>query len=475
MSSKAEIIAYFEKSAVNRINWKRKNRFYHKQLVKYFAYIIPENKKVLEIGCGTGDLLAALKPSYGLGIDFSGNMLAIARERYPELHFIHTDIEEHAFREDERGNRQTFDYIILSDLLHTLWDVQKALQQLKGFCRPDTRIIISSYNYMWELVLRFGEFIGMKQRSPNSNWLSYYDILNLLEIEGFQIISNNRKILLPKYVPILNFIFNRILVNLPLINYLGLVNFIIARPQQDEKGDFSVSVIIPAKNEKGNVENAIKRMPAFGTSQEFLFVEGNSSDHTYEEMVRVKEVYRDKDIKVIRQSGTGKGNAVREGFDIAGGEVLVILDADLTTPPEDLTKFYDAIAARRGEFINGCRLVYPMEKEAMRFINRLGNKFFSIFFTYLLEQRLKDTLCGTKMLFASDYDKIKANRGYFGDFDPFGDFDLLFGAAKLHLKIAEVPVRYKERSYGRTQISRFRHGWLLLKMSMLASIKMKFI
>ena len=191
-------------------------------------------------------------------------------------------------------------------------------------------------------------------------------------------------------------------------------------------------------------------------------------------MLRVKEAYPHKDIHVMKQSGKGKGNAVREAFDVANGDILMILDADLTTPPEDMVKFYNALAGNHGEFINGCRLVYPMEKQAMRFLNYLANKFFGWFFTYLLGQRLKDTLCGTKVLFRKDYELIKKNRGYFGEFDPFGDFDLLFGAAKLNLKMVEVIVRYRERKYGSTQISRFSHGWLLIKMSMFAARKMKF-
>jgi glycosyltransferase involved in cell wall biosynthesis len=176
----------------------------------------------------------------------------------------------------------------------------------------------------------------------------------------------------------------------------------------------------------------------------------------------------------MKQTGKGKGNAVREAFDVASCDILMILDADLTTPPEDMPKFYDALRNNKGEFINGCRLVYPMEKEAMRFLNFLANKFFGWFFSYLLGQRMKDTLCGTKVLFKNDYERIIANRSYFGDFDPFGDFDLLFGAAKLNLKIAEVIVHYRDREYGSTQISRFSHGWLLIKMSLFAARKIKF-
>jgi len=475
LNSKESTKAYFESIADQRLLWKRRNRFYHRSLENYFSFIVPPGSSVLEIGCGAGDLLAAVKPAYGVGIDFSGKMIEIASCRFPHLHFRQHDIENNTLIPGLDTSKQLFDYIILSDLLHILWDVQKALNNLRKFCHPSTRIVISNYNFLWEPVMKLGEHLRLKQPNPNSNWLSHHDIINLLEIEGFSLLTNYRKILLPKYIPVLNAIFNRFLINLPLINGLGLVNFIIARPSVQYSGDYSVSVIIPARNEKGNIESAINRIPAFGKSQEYVFVEGHSHDGTWDEMLRVKQQHPEKNIKLLMQTGKGKGNAVREGFDQASGDVLMILDADLTTPPEELPKFYEALVQGRGEFINGCRLVYPMEKEAMRFLNLLANKFFGWFFSYLLGQRLKDTLCGTKVIFTKDYEKIKANRAYFGDFDPFGDFDLLFGASKLNLKITEILVRYKERTYGSTQISRFRHGWLLLKMSMFAAGKIKFI
>lgn len=475
MNTKESIIGYFEAIAQRRPAWKKRNRFYHRSLEKYFSFVIPAGAKVLELGCGTGDLLAAVKPAYGAGIDFSGRMISMAQSRYPHLHFIKADIEDLSSSKDISLSQQKFDYIILSDVLHVLFDVQTALHQLHHFCHSSTRVIISNYNFLWEPVLRFGELIRLKQKSPHSNWLSHSDITNLLEIEDYSVVSNYRKILLPKYIPVLHFIFNRILVNLPFLNIFGLVNFIVARPAAKETHDYTVSVIIPARNEKGNIEGAIVRTPAFGKSQEFIFVEGHSSDGTWDEMMGIKARYPEKKIKLLKQAGKGKGSAVREGFDAATGEMLMILDADLTTPPEDLPKFYDALANGKGELINGCRLVYPMEKQAMRFLNLMANKFFGWFFTYLLGQRVKDTLCGTKVLLKTDYEKIKSGRSYFGEFDPFGDFDLLFGASKLNLKITEIIVRYKERTYGSTQINRFRHGWLLLKMSMFAAGKIKFI
>ncbi len=466
--TKETIQDFYNQNAHKREKWNKRNRFYHKSLEKYYSFIIPKGKRVLEIGCGSGDLLQAVHPSYGVGIDFAPEAIKIARQKYPALHFHVDDVEELQLSE-------TFDYIILSDLLSCLWDAQKAIHHIRRLCHPQTRIIISQYNFLWEPFIRFLQAIGLKQKQLSQNWFSVNDVRQVLEIENFQTIKVEGKILIPIYIPIINFIFNRILANLPIIRHLNLISLQTVRPILSDDQQASVSIVIPARNEKGNIENAIKRTPAFGTHQEFIFIEGNSSDNTYEEMERVKAAYPGKDIKLMKQSGKGKGNAVREAFEAASGDILMILDADLTMPPEELPKFYDALRYNKGEFINGCRLVYPMEKNAMRFLNLLGNKFFGAFFSYLLGQRLKDTLCGTKVLYAKDYQTIKENRSYFGDFDPFGDFDLLFGAAKQNLKITEIIIRYKDREYGSTQISRFSHGWLLIRMSAFAAKKIKFI
>jgi cellulose synthase/poly-beta-1,6-N-acetylglucosamine synthase-like glycosyltransferase len=469
MSTPQSLTNYFEQNALKRDKWKKRNRFYHKMLQKQFSFIIPEGSTVLELGCSTGDLLNAVKPSYGLGVDFSENAINIAKEKYPGLDFQVADALN--FK-----TGKTFDYIILSDMLTSVWDIQQLFHTISEYVSSTTKIIISSYNYLWEPILKLGEFLRIKAKQPLQNWLSVQDIRNLLALEDFEIIKTEKKLLFPKYIPLINLIFNKFLANLPLINSLDLVNFITARPvsKAPKKQEYSTTIVVPSRNEKGNVENAILQTPEFGSHQEFIFIEGGSQDGTYEEMLRVQKAYPDKDIKVMKQTGKGKGNAVREAFDAATCDILMILDADLTTPPEDMPKFYEALARNKGEFINGCRLVYPMEDEAMRFLNLLGNKFFGWFFSFLLGQRMKDTLCGTKVLFKTDYEVIKANRSYFGNFDPFGDFDLLFGAAKLNLKITEVLVRYRNRAYGSTQISRFKHGWLLIKMSLFAARKIKF-
>lgn len=461
------ILDYFEKTASKRDKWKRRNRFYQKNIEKQFAFIIPEGSTVLELGCSTGDLLNVVKPSIGIGVDFSKTAIEIAKKKYPHLDFHVADAID--FKPGI-----SIDYIIISDLITSIWDVQAFFHNIRSYVNPRTKIIISSYNYLWEPVLNLGEFFGLKAKQPLQNWLSIKDIENILHLEGFEIVKVEKKLLFPKFIPLFNLIVNKFLANLPGINSLDLIQFITARPIYSEPKEFSVTIVVPARNEKGNMENAIKRTPKFGSHQEFIFIEGNSSDGTYEEMLRVQHAYPEVDMKVMKQTGKGKGNAVREAFDVATCDILMILDADLTTPPEDMPKFYEALRNNKGEFINGCRLVYPMEGEAMRFLNYLGNKFFGWFFSFILGQRLKDTLCGTKVLFREDYKKIIANRHYFGDFDPFGDFDLLFGAAKLNLKITEVIVRYRDREYGSTQISRFTHGWLLIKMSLFAARKIKF-
>ena len=202
-----------------------------------------------------------------------------------------------------------------------------------------------------------------------------------------------------------------------------------------------------------------------GPKTEIIFVEGGSEDGTREEILQaIDEEDSPCELKFVPQKGKGKGDAVITGFAQATGDVLMILDADLTVMPEDLPRFHSALAEGRGEFINGCRLVYPMEDEAMRHLNLIANKLFGVAFSYVLQQPLKDTLCGTKVLRRSHYERIHRQRHIFGDADPFGDFDLLFGATQLGLEIVDMPVRYKARRYGSTQIHRFRHGLMLGQM-----------
>jgi len=470
MVKKEEIIERFDSLAEKRQYWKDRNRYYYRDQEKYFRFLVHERLSILELGCGTGELLNALRPKRGVGVDFSPEMLRIARARYPNIEFRTADIEK------IKGWGETFDVLIMSDVVGHLMDIEETFRQLHIFCRPDTRIIISYYNFFWEPILKLGEKLGLKMPQQHQNWLSWHDICNLLSLTHFQVVKSEFRLLVPKRIPWFSNFINKYFASLPGLRRLCLCQYIVARPiKQKEKSDFSTTILIPCKNEKGNIEPAVKRIPHFGQHQEIIFVDGRSTDGTQEEINRIIKAYPDKDIKLIIQGGRGKGDAVRQGFDASSGDILMILDADLTVPPEDLPKFYMALTEDHGEFINGCRLVYPMEKQAMRFLNYLGNKFFSMMFTWILNQRFKDTLCGTKALFKKDYDNIQAYRSYFGDFDPFGDFDLIFGAIKQNLKVVEVPIRYRERTYGTTNISRFRHGWMLIKMTIFAYKKIKIL
>jgi hypothetical protein len=350
-----------------------------------------------------------------------------------------------------------------------------SIRGLASQTKQNTRVILSVYNPIWEPFLRLGAALGIRAKTPLHNWLSDADLENLLFVEDLEVVSKYSRVLMPKYIPLVSWIANRLLIHVPGLKGLCLMKYYVLRKRHTFQRPLSSTIVIPARNEAGNIENAIKRTPEFGGEQQIIFVEGNSTDNTWDEIERVKLKYPNKNILTLRQPGKGKGDAVRHGYAHATGDILFILDADLTVPPEDLPKFHDAISSGKAEFVNGSRLVYPMEKQAMRFLNLLGNMFFASAFSWLLSQKFKDTLCGTKVLTRKNYEKIAANRSFFGDFDPFGDFDLLFGASKQNLKIVEIPIRYKERTYGETNISRFRHGWLLLQMCVYAARKLKFV
>ena len=467
---KPETVKFFDDSAATRDSWRKKNWYYHDQLFQFFSFIIPRASSILEIGCSTGSLLGRLNSDKRWGIDISPGMIAAAKSAHPEIHFSIDDIE------DLKLN-QRFDYILMQDLIGHLTDVWTAFRNLKKVTSPGTRVLITYYNHLWEPIILLLEFLGLKAKQPCQNWLSLDDIENLLYLNGYEVIKKGHKLLLPLYIPFLSDIVNKYLAKLPLIRNLCLMQYVIAKEIEAAPltKAHSVSVIIPCRNEAGNIGLLVEKIPKIGSGTEIIFVDGDSTDGTVERIKGAIAEYPQKNISLIHQNGAfGKADAVRKGFDAAAGDIFMIYDADITVPPEDLNKFYLALAEGKGEFINGSRLVYPMEKGSMRTLNMLGNKIFSLIFTWILEQRINDTLCGTKVLFKTDYEKIKRGRKYFGDFDPFGDFDLLFGASKLNLKIVELPISYKERKYGITKISRFRHGLLLFKMSFIALEKIKF-
>ena len=451
-------------------------RAYRSLLGHYYNLLIPPAASVLEVGCGSGELLAQLRAAKKVGVDLSAHQIEAARQRVPDAEFF-----VQAGELIDLGSRR-FDVIIISDTLNLAADVQHLLERLHSVAHADTRLLVNFQNSLWRPLLSLARGLGLKAAQPQNSWLASSDVLNLLRLAGWLPVCRHGRLLLPFRALGLGTFINRWLA--PLAGWFCLTVFIVARPQRNTPGrapapgkveGLTVSVIIPARNEAGNIPAAVARTPDMGAGTELIFVEGHSRDDTWAQIQRVAAENPSRKIKILQQTGKGKGDAVRAGFAVATGDILMILDADLTMPPEELPKFYDLLATGRAEFANGVRLVYPMDEKAMQFLNLCANKTFGLIFTWLLGQPVKDTLCGTKVLTRAHYEKIAAGRAYFGDFDPFGDFDLLFGAAKLNLAIADVPIRYRERTYGETNIQRWKHGWLLLRMVWFAARKLKFV
>jgi ubiquinone/menaquinone biosynthesis C-methylase UbiE len=448
----------------------RRAEHYEKLLAHYASYHVPKQSRVLEVGCGTGDLLARLHPSEGVGVDASPEMVKRARSRHsePGLHFME------GFVEDIDFEGATFDYVILSDVVGTLFDIQATLESLKAVCHRRTRLVFNMHSRVWQPIFSCAQRLGRHHAFPGLSWVTTEDLANLLKISGYEVTATDSRILCPLKLPGLSGIFNRGLAPFAPFRWLNLSNWVVARLPEALSDDTSVSVIVACRNESGNIPTIVELLPDFGgVPVELIFVEGGSKDDTWDACQRAKQAYPELVTGVLRQPGKGKGDAVRVGFAAARNDVLVILDADMTVRPGDLPGFVDVLKSGAAEFVNGSRLVYPMEGQAMRFLNVLGNKFFSYVFSWLLGQPIKDTLCGTKVMLRSDYERLVASRAYFGEFDPFGDFDLLFGASKMGLRILDLPVRYRDRTYGDTNISRFRHGLILLRMSLLAMFKLR--
>ncbi|MDP6475571.1 MAG: glycosyltransferase [Alphaproteobacteria bacterium] len=467
---------YYDRVAPERDKWISRNAYFHDEDSRFARFLVPPGLKVLDLGCGTGQMLANLKPCQGVGIDISAKMVDAARrnyaaDRHPNLSFEVGDIEEPETLDALDG---PFDVIILSDTVGLLDDVEATLASLHNLSSNETRIVVAYYSWLWTPTIALAELFGAKMPQIPLNRLGPEDVSALLELADFDVIKRDWRQLLPKRLFGAGPLINRSLAVLPLIRRFCVRHYVVARSRRHAGLDNpSTTVVIPCRNERGNIAPAVDRLPEFCDEMEILFVEGHSSDGTREEIERVIARHPERDIKLLLQDGEGKGNAVRAAFDAARGDILMILDADLTVPPEALPKFYNALVSGKGEFINGTRLVYPMEKRAMRPLNLIANFFFSMVFSWLLNQRFTDTLCGTKVLTKAHYLDIAKNRAYFGNFDPFGDFDLIFGASKLNLKVIEIPIRYAERTYGSTQISRFRHGVLLLRMVVFAFRKLK--
>lgn len=468
-SKTAELSNYLEQTLSASVKIKSLRNPYYAYLAHVMRTLIPKDTSVIEFGCREGNLLATLANRAKVGVEASKSVVSVAKKKQRKIRFIFAPLYNWS-------SAQTYDYIVITNIFSHLPDVQQFIQKtITPLCHEKTRVVVISFNFLWKPLLDLVSFLGLRTPSQyEPNWLSAYDIENMFRLEGLEVLKRSNGLLFPFNVPLFSTFLNRFLS--PLLSFLGLglVDTSVFRPNPPSRS-YSVSVIIPARNEEGNIPKLLDRIPRIGSALEVLFIEGHSRDNT-QSAIR-KEIDRYKGpikARLFKQKGIGKKDAVQLGFQKAKNELIIILDADLTVDPSELPKFYHALETGKGDLVIGTRLVYPMEKQAMRTLNYMGNKFFSLAFSFLLDQRIKDTLCGTKALLKETYERTVKAKKLWGDIDPYGDFDLIFGASKLNLKIVEIPIRYKERSYGTSNITRFQHGLLLLRMTIAAAQKLKF-
>lgn len=439
---------YFDALADNWDRYKQRNPYYHHSERALFRTFVPEGISVLEIGCATGDLLALLRPERGLGLDLSPHMVARARQKYPQIEFLAADGV--FFDTDTR-----FDCIVLNNVLEYVEDIQRLFDTCRRLLTPRGRLFLSAWNPRWASWLRLGARLGLGTPDTQRRFLSELDVANLLQLNGFEVVHSTRRTFLPKRIPLLAPLGNVLAAQTPGLRCLGMTQFLIARLASPAR-EYSVSVVVPCYNEADNIADCVRRVPLMGRHTEVIVVDDGSEDGTAERVAPGLNPH--VEVRCISyQPNRGKLNAVRTGCEAARGEILILLDADMTVPPEDLPCFYRPLAAGTTDFVNGTRLIYPRAEGSMKLQNYYGNKLFSRLVSWLTGTRLSDTLCGTKAFFREDY------RHYRMGYDPWGDFDLLFGAAQRASKIRDVPIHYEERRAGRSKMKALRHSWALLK------------
>jgi SAM-dependent methyltransferase len=470
---------FYDALGAERERWLARSRYYYMALERLLRFLVPPGQRVLDVGCGNGDQLAALEPCHGVGIDLSGGMLDLAARKHPHLELHHAAAETLSLpRHEARGEEGGFDCIIMVNVIGELADILAAFKRLRPFVRADTRLVIVHYNHLWQPLFPLAVRLGLKLDNPTQNWLSPPDLHSFLHLAGFEVVRSGVRMPCPKYVPGVAELTNGVIGRLPLLRQLGFVRFLVARPRMPlarHPDAHSVSVVVPCKDEEGNVPDIPARVPEMGAFTEIVFVDDQSSDATADRVRQAIATYPRRRIKLVKGPGRGKGAAVRAGLSEATGDVFMILDADMTVMPEDLPAFFDAITQNKGELVMGTRLVYPLAPQAMRTPNILGNKFFAAVFSLLLEQRITDTLCGTKVLLRRDYARILEARNLFGDVDRWGDYDWIFGAAKSNLAIVEIPVHYTPRVAGDTKMrKRLRNSLTMLRMCWIALTRLTF-
>lgn len=416
------------------------HRFYYSINRKLLDFLVPSDKMILFYG----------KNSFG----FKRKNITFAKDNNYVPH-------------------KKYDYIILNGNLGYTNDVMQVLQSAYKASKPTSRLIIYQHNHLWQWILWFIESLGLKRKEGVQNWLSINDVSLYMSAAGFEKTRVFRRTIFPASLFGVGRIINLIFAILPILDFWKLDQYIIGRPITDRRLN-SLTICITVKNEKGNIEPIANFIPKIANNQEILFIEGHSTDGTRDEVKRVIKKYPKQNIRLIKQSGNGQGDAIKLGFSKAKGDVILLYEGDGTSDPRDLNYFYNALAEGRFEFVEGSRFVYPLDNKSMPAANKLGNMFFAKWFSFFLNQRATDVLSGIKGLLKEDFDLINKSWGFLGFNDPFGDFELLYGAVKNGLKIGEIPMRYYPRKYGKSKTNVLKHGTYLLKMALSGYLKFRY-
>lgn len=451
MSHNGSIRKHFDRLADDYLELKRRNRYYNDTLIRWCRSLVPPGRKVLDVGCGRGEVLEAVSPREGLGIDLSQTMSDRAAADHPGLSFRPCAIE------DFSGEAGSFDAVLCINTLEYTWDVGVVLDRIHAALRDNGRVLIVTGNPLWSPIFQLASAMGLRVPECERLFLTSRDLRNMLRLHGFETVYDKMGLVMPKRIPLVSGFLNWLFPRIPGLDLLCSTQLMAARKVPPARKDYSVSIIVPCHNEAGNVERCVKETRKLGLRTELIFVDDGSTDGTAE-AIR-PDLNPELEVKVIRYSpNRGKGHAVKVGFDAASGDILMVLDADLTTHPSELQPLYEAFAAGRAEFVNCTRFIYRTELHAVRFANYIGNKVFAILVSLVMEARVSDTLCGTKAMFRRDYEHMTMGR------DPWGDYDLLFGAAQARLVICELPVHYRERTAGRSKMKTLQHTVNLLRM-----------
>lgn len=442
-------------------------RSYRLLISKEINKLIPNDNSVLDVGCGTGYLTNLINMEKISALEPNINLFNYAKNKYKNIKFYNQKAEDH---------NKKYDYIILSDTLSYTFDLYEIFNSLKKNLNENGKTIITIYNPLFKPLIDFIKLLKFIPTKNNINWLTPSDIFNFLYLTDWEVIKFDKKIVFPFNIPFITSFINKFFeIFLP---FLCLKSIYVCKPKYKNidlktRNQTSLSIIIPARNEEGNIEQILKRFPLINNKIELIFVEGNSTDNTWREIQDVSKKFPSLNVKFFQQPGSGKYDAVKFGISKSNGEFFLILDSDMTVPPEEIKKFYEILNSGKAEMVNGVRLVYPLERDSMQYLNFMANKFFSIAFSWIFRQRISDTLCGTKGMSKNNYLKIINQKNLFKLNDPFGDFELIFGAYFLNLKIVDIPIRYQKRYYGSTNIRRFFHGTVLLKILFKLIIKIK--